>query len=60
MRARVAGKTYLYVAISGALILAALATSRTELFMLATPLVFVLLTLAFEAGAPEPEYTINT
>lgn len=59
MRARVAGKTYLYVAMSGALILAALATSRTELFMLATPLVFVLLTLAFEAGAPEPEYTIN-
>ena len=60
MRARVAGKTYVCVAMSGALLLAALATSRIELFMLATPLVLVLLPLAFEASAPEPEYTIST
>jgi uncharacterized protein (DUF58 family) len=60
LRARVAGKTYVCVAMSGALLLAALATSRIELFMLATPLVLVLLPLAFEASAPEPEYTIST
>lgn len=60
MRARVAGKTYVYVAMSGALVLAALATSRIELFMLATPLVLVLLSLAFESSAPEPEYTVAT
>lgn len=60
MHARATGKTYLYFAMSGALILAALATSRIELFMLATPIVFVLLSLAFEAGAPEPKYSIST
>ena len=60
MHTRVAGKAYVYVAVSGALVLAALATSRIELFMLATPIIFLLLSLAFEAGAPEPEYTVST
>ena len=60
MHTRVAGKAYVYVAVSGALVLAALATSRIELFMLATPIIFLLLSLAFEAGAPEPKYTVST
>jgi len=60
LRTRVAGKAYVYIAMSGALVLAALATSRIELFMLATPLIFVLLSLAFEAGAAEPKYTVST
>ena len=60
MRTHLAGKTYAYIAISGTLIAAAMLTSRIELFMLVMPLILVLLTLAFEAGAPEPSYEIHT
>lgn len=59
MRTHLAGKTYVYIAVFGTLAVAAMLTSRIELFMLAMPIVLILLALAFEASAPGPSYSIR-
>lgn len=58
MHTQLAGKSLAYMVSAVALILAGLFTASIELLMLATPLVFLLLPLAFEATAREPDYEI--
>ncbi len=60
MHSRLAGKAFVYMAVSGALIAAGLLSSRIELLILAAPCVLAVLTLAFDSRAPEPDYTVHT